>query len=323
MTLNHFTRLYQLIKASDEQGILHRPRKLTGYSGEKLIGLLQRLAAYGADLNGGCYLEVGVFQGLTLISTARAVTVETFGIDNFSQFDKGGRNLELVYERMRENDVTNATVINMDYEDALETLSRVLHERTVGTFFVDGPHDYRSQLICLQLIRRHLSEYAVIVVDDCNYRHVRLANRDFLVANPEFKLIFESYTKCHPANMTREEEGVARQGWWNGVNVIARDPAGVLEPFYPPTLRDRTLYENEHQIHAAKYGFVAPEAVLAFSAIRSLNFGAAAKHVVKALRACRSPNRDLVGKHVSLNTFSDALPSRRFNPTCDRAGSAP
>jgi len=320
MQASHFQTICRLIKAADDGGLLTQPRDLSGLSGEKLIGLIQRLAAYEADLNRGCYLEVGVFQGLSLISAASVlVGVEAFGVDNFSQYDKHGRNFQLVQERMRVNAVSNATVINMDYEDALEGLSGILEGRKIGTFFVDGPHDYRSQLVCLQLVRAHLSDTAVIVVDDCNYRHVRLANRDFLMANAEFKLIFESYTKCHPENMRQDELNGARRGWWNGVNVIVRDLENELDAIYPPTLRDRSLHQNEHLVHAAKYAALAPDAVALLSAIRSFKLVASMKSVLKMLWNSRHSKRQLVGKYLSANTFSEGLPDNHFNPSCQNA----
>ena len=317
MGANHFQTICRLITAADQHGLLKRAHGLHGFSGEKLLGLIQRLATYEAELNGGCYLEIGVFQGLSLISAACALeNIEAFGIDNFSQFDRDGQNLRLVEERMRANDVTNATVLNMDYEDALEALRGILNGKTVGTFFVDGPHDYRSQLMCLQLGKFHLSETAVVIVDDCNYRHVRLANRDFLLANPEFKLIFESYTRCHPENMRGEDEQQARRGWWNGVNVIVRDTESELEAIYPPTLRDRTLHLNDHLVHSAKCAAIAPAAVALFSAMRSLNLFASAKAVVKSFLEARRTRRELLGRYLSMNTFSDTLPRNHFNPAC-------
>lgn len=318
MDLEHFETICRLITASDQQGLLVRPHGLSGFSGEKLIGLLQRLADYEARLDGACYLEIGVFQGLSLISTARAVgDVGVFGIDNFSQFDKHGENLQIVQQRMSANGVTNATVINMDYEDALETLSSLLKGSRVGTFFVDGPHDYRSQLVCLQLIKPHLSDGAVIVVDDCNYRHVRLANRDFLLANSEFKLIFESYTPSHPDNMTQEDRRRVTQGWWNGVNVIVKDLENRLQPQYPPTLRDRTLFQNDHMVHSAKYAVLAPESVALVSSLAALSPVGVAKSLVKLFRTAIHVNRQLVGRYLAANTFSENLPQSRFNPTCD------
>ena len=132
-----------------------------------------------------------------------------------------------------------------------------------------------SQLMCLELALPYLHDNAIMLVDDCNYRHVRQANRDFLVTHPEWKLLFEACTTCHPVNMNPEDQEEARQGWWNGVNVLVRDPLGELLTMYPPTERSRQVFENEHFIHATK---IASEAILLVRAFYSLN-------IVKTVRS--------------------------------------
>lgn len=314
----HFEHVCSLITDAQRDGLLIRPRDVRGFSGDKVVGLLQRLAAYEAGLNGGCYLEIGVFQGLSLISTALAIgQTPAIGIDNFSQFDKLGTNRQLVEKLINANDVRNATIVNRDYEDALNELPDILRSNRVGTYFIDGPHDYRSQLVCLLLIAPYLSPSAAIVVDDCNYRHVRLANRDFLMSNPDFRLIFEAYTSGHPNNMEEKARRLATSGWWNGINVIVRDPAGVLMPAYPPTLRNRTLFVNDHLVHGERYAALAPEGVALLSAICSLSPIRAAKAFAKAMSKFQQTSPDLTGNYPDLNTFSEGLPAGRFNPSCD------
>ena len=198
MEINHFNEIKKIIDKSEDIGLEKKAKDLSGFSGEKLIGTLQRLMQYHNFLNSGCYLEIGVFQGLTLLSVASVIKGNVYGIDNFSQFDQHNENYNLVIERAKSNDLTNINIINCDYEDALENLNSYIGDQKIGVYFIDGPHDYRSQLVCLQLAKFYLSKYAVIIVDDSNYEHVRLANRDFLLANPEFKLLYEAYTDCQP-----------------------------------------------------------------------------------------------------------------------------
>ena len=178
------------------------------------------------------------------------------GINDFSQFDPQRINRTTFESRRSGLGLKNVTLVNADYEDALEALHGTIGERKVGVYFVDGPHDYRSQLMCLLLAKPYLSEHAVIVVDDCNYEHVRQANSDFLRTNPEFRLFFEAYTPAHPNNMTDSQLECARRGWWNGVNVIVRDPEGLLEPICPDTPRGRDLFLATHEVqsHRGAYG---------------------------------------------------------------------
>lgn len=310
MDKHHFTKLGQLISES-EKGVLKQIDGLTGYSGEKLVGALQRIAQYQEHLNQGAYLEVGVFQGLTLLSVAGALSKSrAFGVDNFAQFDQDGRNRRLINERINLNRLRNVLLIECDYEDALEALGNHIGDTKIGLYFVDGPHDYRSQLMCLLLATPFLSESAVIVVDDCNYPWVRLANRDFLIRNPSFKLIFEAYTECHPGNMSEQKVALARKGWWNGVNMIAYDPTGILEPIYPPTQRSRELYENEHLVLAASRPNLAPEATLFFSHLLDGRFVNAARTLAHLWRKSRDQKGELAGRYPAMNTDSRDLPCR-------------
>jgi predicted O-methyltransferase YrrM len=290
---------------------------LSGYSGKRVVGLLQRLVQ-GAVKQQRCYLEVGVFQGLTLLSTAYACKeMACFGIDNFALFDPEGRNFDIVQSRRDALGARNARVINKDYEDALEALSESIGSSRIAVYFVDGPHDYRSQLMCLQLALPWLADDCVIVVDDCNYRHVRQANRDFLKTHPGFRLAFEAYTPCHPLNMDTAEAVKARDGWWNGINVLIRDAAGSCPVSYPETHRSRALYENEHIVHAAQYGFCAPEAVEVVGAFMRRSPKRLLRALLALVRRVRRRRTEEVGRYAAANTYSENLPQTRFVKAVD------
>ena len=94
--------ILEAIKAAEVEGVLGTfdESLLTGFSGKKLIGTLQRLAYQWEHRENACYLEIGVFQGLTLLSVASACPgLPCYGIDNFAFFDSEGKNLRLVMER--------------------------------------------------------------------------------------------------------------------------------------------------------------------------------------------------------------------------------
>ena len=95
------------------------PDGLGGFPSEKLVTSLCALAGRltAADT---CYLEVGVFQGLTRLSVAAAnPELAWFGIDNSSQLDRGGGNGAIVELRRTALGLTNARAVDVDYEDAL------------------------------------------------------------------------------------------------------------------------------------------------------------------------------------------------------------
>ena len=251
-------------------------------------------------------LDLTSNDGLTLLSAAKSASEASFfGIDNFAFFDKEGRNESIINDRISSLGLSNVTLINSDYEDALENLEKFIGKKKVGVYFVDGPHDYRSQLQCLLLIKPYLADNAVIIVDDSNYRHVRLANRDFLLDNPEFKLIYQSYTKAHPNNLSNQDLKNARKGWWNGVNIICKDTDNNLSTLFPPTFRDRGLYENEHNLHTIKY----PYLLVTLSRILQ-------KIKIPYLLTFLKPQKDkFFGKYNFDNTYSENLEENSFNPT--------
>jgi hypothetical protein len=308
MTDSHIERVIAAITSAERAGRTWSPdRPLEGLSGSRLIGALQRLAATLPPTQ--CYLEIGVYRGLTLLSVAGANrSVTCFGIDNFAFFDTDGKNKSIVEERMNELGVSNATLLDLDYEDALESLNTRIGDRRIGVYFVDGPHDYRSQLMCLELARPWLSRDAVIVIDDSNYAHVRQANRDFLRAHPEFKLVFEAYTPAHPNNLDGDARHRAVDGWWNGVNVIVADPEDRLVPAYPPTERDRTLFENDHLVHGARGAELAPTLLSAIDHLRRLRLHRFLGGILRILTA-----RVRKTPYSSLNTYSETLPKSRLS----------
>jgi len=303
--MSFIDQVVQCIQEAEQKGTLvEREDVLTGYSGKKLYGTLQRLAKTVLTED-TCYVEVGVYQGLTLLSTALSNEKGSFiGIDNFAFFDPQGKNKGLVEERTAKLGLKNTSLINADYEDALEQLEQHLGAKKVGIYFIDGPHDYRSQLMCLLLIKPYLAENAVILIDDSNYRHVRQANRDFLLTNPEFKLLFESYTPAHPMNLKGEEKQKALDGWWDGINIIVKDSKNALEPEFPSTVRNRSIYENEHLLHASQY----PEQTLfVWEIIKKLR-------LYPILNLLRKPSKIFSGKFKNANTFSESLEqSGKFN----------
>ena len=270
---DHIERVFDAIRETEANGLVtdRRDEGLSGISGLKTVGLLQRLARLFEGDKDACYLEIGVFQGLTLVSTAlEAPELPCFGIDNFATLDPDGTNQSIVAERLDRFGTANAHLIDADFEAALDGLDAHLGGRKVGVYFVDGPHDYRSQLVCLLAGLRHLHERAVIVIDDANYPDVRWSTKDFLTGHPEFKMLFDAYSPAHPANMTGEEKAVHEAGWLNGVQVLVRDPDGSLPDMMPPTDEaERTLFLNEWLAHRLRLAELAPEALALADAVCS------------------------------------------------------
>lgn len=308
-------KLKNIISESDKGGVLRSSELLTGLSGHKLTGLMQQL---GSLLNPKeeVYLEIGVFQGLSLLSFGIAnPEIDSFGIDNFSQCDPNQENLTIVNERINELNLKNIKLINDDYEKAAANLGDKLGGKKIGFFFIDGPHDYRSQLMCLLLFKPYLSENALILVDDSNYLHVRQANMDFLVTNPEYKLIFEAYTEGHPHALKDDKLEEAKLGYWDGINLMLNDSEGKIKPMYPPIFEDKTLFYNEHNVLSAKYADCAPDAIKIARALKPFNPIKLVGSIFRLNKQVRQSDAKYKGTFKHINTFSNNLISKNLNPS--------
>ena len=304
----------QCIQKAEKGEIIFEDPLLSGLSGKKLICLLQQFATQLK--NDDCYLEIGVFQGLTLLSVAKILNNHlAFGIDNFKHFDQNGQNFNIVKDRIEKLGINNAKIINEDYEVALNSLDNYLTGKKIGLYFIDGPHDYRSQLMCLLLVKPFLSKNAIIIVDDSNYHHVRQANCDFLLANPEFKLIFEAYSATHPHNLKGQEAEYSLLNWWNGINVMVNDPENQIAPLYPPTERERILFENDHLLHSSKYPEALPSVANLINVIKPFRPLKLIYRVIQLRKTIRQLPSRFIGKYDRRNTFSENLESVRLNPS--------
>ena len=294
------------IRDAEAQGLVHGTSRppAQGFSGDKLLGMLQRLAQLvPADLS---YVEVGVFDGLTLLTVSGLrPDLSCFGIDDGSLANNDFSKIERAH--------SNARVIIGDYEDVFAAFRDRVGDRKIGLYFVDGPHDYRSQRMCLDLAVPYLDESAVIVVDDSNYEHVRQANRDFLVCRPEFRLVFDAYTATHPHNMTEAEQAEAARGWWNGVNVMVRDPS--ITPLYPPVARTRERFLLDHRVHGSSASAFLPVLLSVAENLLSPDGSprTAARMLVALVRE-RLRARGKLPKYPARNTYSEGLPGHRLHP---------
>lgn len=313
MDTRYFNKIKSAITTAEKDGLSVELDGLTGYSGKKMVGCLQRLAQLNVNEN-QCYLEVGVYQGMTLLSVAGAIDgkFDAFGIDNFAFFDKEGKNFGIVKQRIENLKLHNAKVINLDYEDALHNLKDHLGGKKIGVYFIDGPHDYRSQLVCLLFAKPFLADNAIIIIDDSNYRHVRQANADFLKGHPEFKLVFEAYTHCHPQNMTDTQIDEARDGWWDGINIIVRDKNNMLSPMFPQTFRNRGVYENEHQTHSNRFPESAVQGGYLAEAFYQKKWIKVLKQNYVFLKKFGKKSANTPDYPFS-NTYSNNLPKAKFN----------
>lgn len=258
--------------------------------------------------------KVGVFQGLTLPAVAnKSPDLLCYGVDNFAYNPSGVSNHDIVVSRIKKLNLDNVEIINIGFEVAFDNFAAILGSRKIAVYFIDGPHNYRSQLMCLEYALPHLHEDAAIIVGDCNYNHVRQANRDFLHTYSEWKLLFESYTHCYPGHMHGEELAAARPGWWNGVNILVRDKADVLANTEPITIEDKTRFYNDHAIHGSRKVEAAPHAVAAVEYLLGFRLIKAFSNLMTVWLHRGSNAAQPQKRYWHSNTDTAQLPRDQFN----------
>jgi len=105
---------------------------------------------------------------------------------------------------------------------------------------------------------------------------------------------------------------LAKEGWWNGVNVLVKDNNNELSPMYPPTEPSRKLYDNDHMIHSARFAEFAPYFLNFFQSIFRFNLYRVVKLLAKFIFDYVHSKNDFSGRFEYANTYSDDLPRSQY-----------
>jgi predicted O-methyltransferase YrrM len=169
-----------------------------GMATENKLALLN-LAASFLDPD-DVYLEIGTYLGTSVIAAAMDNDGRFIAVDNYSQF--GGPE-DRCRENIRRYAAEKVTLVNRDAWEFLASF----HER-VGVYFYDAGHTFREQWCALEMIEPHLTDDAIVVIDDASHWPVQRANNDFTKHRPQFERLqhFSSSSNGEPR-------------WWNGVDL--------------------------------------------------------------------------------------------------------
>ena len=160
-----------------------------------------------------CYLEVGTWQGLTLLSAAYGNFGRTcIGCDKFRVWGRhtglgvrARRALERNVQRHRGR--TADVLFHHTNSERLFAEARI--SSPVGVYFYDGDHSHRGTRDGITSATPFLSEKCVVLVDDWNDPVIRQATAAGL-RDADLRVLWQ-----------RELSGDhTRQGWWNGLGVF-------------------------------------------------------------------------------------------------------
>jgi hypothetical protein len=192
--------------------------QVEGLSSPRVCNFLNRLVA--ALEPAECYLEVGTYRGLTLLSAAIGNRGRLcVGCDKFRLYGRyTGLGIEAKRALMRNIERYRQSTAEIEFH---HTTARRLFARhgvrlPVGVYFYDGDHSYEGTYHGVTAVVPYLARRAVVLVDDWNDPVIQRATYDALREAPVTTLWERVLFGSHDL-----------EGWWNGLAVFFVERADV------------------------------------------------------------------------------------------------
>jgi predicted O-methyltransferase YrrM len=193
---------------------------MTAIRNQQLLNLAFRFIGEGE-----CYLEVGTYQGKSLISAMLDnPPVPVFACDNFSEFE--GNSLEVTKGNLRRYGLEDkVTFYNCGF---IEIYCPEKLPIPVGLYFYDAGHEEEPQYLAIARIEPFLADEALVIVDDWCYR----PELPFYAKKGTMRAIHESSHHWQLMYELPARFNTDRAMWWNGVGLLsfrrsrAERPAG-------------------------------------------------------------------------------------------------
>jgi hypothetical protein len=154
---------------------------------------------------GEIYVEVGAYQGGSLISALLGNISKAIGVDSFSEFKETNS-----YEQTQRNLETykvddRATLLNMSYQEFFAELSP---DFRIRAYYYDGEHNYHGQLAGMEAAWKFLSSGSLVPRGVARCERLRaqprrqhpLPVRDVAPGRPGCKLV--ERRRCHAGDVT-------------------------------------------------------------------------------------------------------------------------
>ncbi len=179
------------------------PDWVPGFATENKLMLLNLAVQHMEP--GEVYVEVGTWQGLSLIGASRGNDRKHLvACDDFSKLGACRRSLDRhLAVHCPDNQVD---VYASDFREFLDAAP--WQPARVGAYFYDGSHRFRDQFDALRLIRPWLAPDAAIIIDDTDDQPVRAANQ-----------LFERHVPALEPVLDIRAPHYKDAAWWNGVQV--------------------------------------------------------------------------------------------------------
>lgn len=197
-----------------------------GMSSPKVCNLLNQLVAHMPA--GERYLEVGTWQGLTLLSAAyRNVEKVCIACDKFRFWGRwtgpGWRARRSFYSNLRRYR-DRCAYIDFHQTTCERLFAQEMVQAPVGVYFFDGDHSQAGTRFGIAAAGSVLSQRAVILVDDWNMPGVRAGTHQGLAA-AGLRILWQ-------------RDLASDRGWWQGLGVFFVEGGRGAAAILPATARD-------------------------------------------------------------------------------------
>lgn len=200
---------------------------------------------------GEVYCEIGCLQGASLIGALLdRPDCMAYAIDNFSEFDESGENLEKLTNNLSKFNLEEQIFFcNQDFEEFFGELQQLELDEKIGVYFYDASYNYRSQLLALLLVKPFLANQALIVLSNANSEYVQQAILDFTATNERCQIVLNLPTIKF-----------CDDNFWNGIFILSWGSDGINNEncltdkcnshFVREALRETQLKQQKESVNA-------------------------------------------------------------------------
>jgi predicted O-methyltransferase YrrM len=183
---------------------------MTSVKKQKLLNI-----AFGLLPEDECYVEIGTYQGKSLISAMKNNPPRpVYACDNFSEFAVSRPKQVLMANLARHGLAKNVVFYQGNFNQFLA--SNTIKQR-IGVYFYDGAHDLKSQYDAIANAEHRLADEALVIVDDWRFGR----DSDSYAEAGTRKAIAQSKNQWRILYALPARYNGDHALWWNGVAILA------------------------------------------------------------------------------------------------------